>query len=342
MSTVTPGWYKDPAEPTTQRYWDGEGWVGGSLPLDATPPDGPMTATPAQHQDPGVRAAPAPPASPGTVASPGNTPTTGATPQGSPAPGQVPPQPGAWPPYPQGSFPPGMFPPGTIPGGRLPPNWPPGVPFPGGPYVLRPIPRPHGLALAPLGLRFLARLIDIASVLLLNVLLNGWLVYQWIQETTPYWKGLWNAAQNKESFNGNMSTRGTTLLIVITLLAIAIWLAYEVPFIGNYGQTLGKRIMGIRVVPLEGLHRLGYGRATRRWMALGMPMIFWMCNPAFILIGFVFQLMDCISPVLNRPLHLALHDRSAGTVVVEAGSHDTAVAAKTPAQDTEPTDGGTR
>jgi uncharacterized RDD family membrane protein YckC len=206
--------------------------------------------------------------------------------------------------------------------------------------VLRPIPRPHGLALAPLGLRFLARVIDIAAVLLLNVVLNGWLVYQWVRETSGYWKAAWHAAQNKETFSGTMSTRGTTLLIVITLLAIAIWIAYEVPFIGNYGQTLGKHIMGIRVVPLEGVHRIGYGRATRRWMALGLPMVFWMCNPAFILIGFIFQFLDSLSPVLNRPLHLALHDRSAGTVVVEAGSHDTAVAAKTPAKHTKTPDGG--
>jgi uncharacterized RDD family membrane protein YckC len=206
--------------------------------------------------------------------------------------------------------------------------------------VLRPIPRPHGLALAPLGLRFLARVIDIAAVLLLNVVLNGWLVYQWIQETSGYWRAAWDAAQNKQTFNGAMSTRGTTLLIVITLLAIAIWLAYEVPFIGNYGQTLGKRIMGIRVVPLEGLHRIGYRRALRRWMGLGLPMIFWMCNPAFILIALIFQFIDSMSPVINRPLHMALHDRSAGTIVVEAGSADVAAASKTPAKDTKTPNGG--
>src|SRR5262249_57839005 len=33
-------WYKDPAEPTTQRYWDGEGWVGDPRPADTTPPEG--------------------------------------------------------------------------------------------------------------------------------------------------------------------------------------------------------------------------------------------------------------------------------------------------------------
>ena len=41
MSEIAPGWYKDPADPTTQRYWDGEVWIGDPLPADATPPDGP-------------------------------------------------------------------------------------------------------------------------------------------------------------------------------------------------------------------------------------------------------------------------------------------------------------
>ena len=63
MSSVAPGWYKDPAEPTTQRYWDGEGWVGPPIPADATPPDGPPPvdepaarhAEPSCHPDPGGR-----------------------------------------------------------------------------------------------------------------------------------------------------------------------------------------------------------------------------------------------------------------------------------------------
>ncbi|HEY9482572.1 MAG TPA: DUF2510 domain-containing protein, partial [Micromonosporaceae bacterium] len=38
MSEIASGWYKDPADPTTQRYWDGEVWIGDPLPADATPP----------------------------------------------------------------------------------------------------------------------------------------------------------------------------------------------------------------------------------------------------------------------------------------------------------------
>ena len=27
MSSLPAGWYKDPADTSTQRYWDGEGWL---------------------------------------------------------------------------------------------------------------------------------------------------------------------------------------------------------------------------------------------------------------------------------------------------------------------------
>src|SRR5829696_5153750 len=65
--TINPGWYKDPAEPATQRYWDGEGWAGASLPLDATPPEGPLPLPPPPSPPP---AAPAPGKSPAQHAPP--------------------------------------------------------------------------------------------------------------------------------------------------------------------------------------------------------------------------------------------------------------------------------
>jgi uncharacterized RDD family membrane protein YckC len=173
-------------------------------------------------------------------------------------------------------------------------------------------PRPHGFALAPLHRRFYARIIDIIAVLLLNVVLNGFLVRQYIIDVAPYWKAIYHASQTGATANlPTMSSRATTLSWVIPLLAMAIWAAYEVPYTARSGQTLGKRLLGIRVLPLEGVHELGGRRAFRRWLPLGLPTLAWACG-----IGFVFQFIDSISPVFNRPLHLALHDKSAATVVV--------------------------
>ncbi|MGH8792510.1 MAG: DUF2510 domain-containing protein, partial [Stackebrandtia sp.] len=41
MSKIEPGWYKDPASPQTQRYWDGEQWIGKAVPVDVEPPERP-------------------------------------------------------------------------------------------------------------------------------------------------------------------------------------------------------------------------------------------------------------------------------------------------------------
>jgi uncharacterized RDD family membrane protein YckC len=103
-----------------------------------------------------------------------------------------------------------------------------------------------------------------------------------------------------------------------------------VPSTGQTGQTLGKRLMHIRVMPLEGDHQLGGRRALRRFLPMGLPMLAWWC-----LIGFVIQFIDAISPSFNRPLHLALHDIYAATVVV-------ALPRVTPEPDTEKSaNGGT-
>ncbi|MGK5442114.1 DUF2510 domain-containing protein, partial [Micromonospora sp. URMC 105] len=50
--SVQPGWYVDPAEPTTRRWWDGEGWVGAPVPVDVTPPEGPPPPEPSPAPEP--------------------------------------------------------------------------------------------------------------------------------------------------------------------------------------------------------------------------------------------------------------------------------------------------
>ena len=48
--------------------------------------------------------------------------------------------------------------------------------------------RPHGFALAGLGPRLVARLLDICAVLVLNVVVNGYFAYQFLQEFAPVWR----------------------------------------------------------------------------------------------------------------------------------------------------------
>ncbi|MEO3817438.1 RDD family protein [Plantactinospora sp. B24E8] len=300
--TVQPGWYPDPAEPTTQRYWDGDGWIGAPLPVDAEPPAGPPPAEP----------------EPAPVSGPSGATDTGPTSPAAPSP----------PAGPFGAPPAGPFgaPPGTPPYGP-PPGWnphagpPPGWnpyagPPPGWHPSWTPPPRPHGMALAPLSARLVARLIDISIVFLLNVVVNGWFVWRFVQEIEPLSQELSRRWLNGEASTANLpqaSPQADGLQVVILLIAVALWFAYEVPSVANSGQTLGKRLMGIKVVPVTETEQLGFGRSFRRWNMLGLPVFLWSCCG----IGFLIQLLDCGLAVFDRPLRQTLHDKRAMTVVVQ-------------------------
>lgn len=247
-------------------------------------------------------------------------------------PGAFPPgayQPGPYPPgaYPPGALPPGAYPPNAFrPGGmppNLPPSWIPPIAYQAGRYVFVTEPRPHGLALAPLGRRLVARLIDILAVAVASAALLFYPIHQWLAETGPYYRSLWHAVQDSAAGQAvstpdtpTLTSRGQWLQLAILFMLMLIWLVYEVPFIANHGQTLGKRVMGIKVVKLESDDRIGYGRAIRRWNTLGIATLLWQCAG----VGFILQFIDCLSPTMNRPLRLAFHDRSAATVVVRLGS----------------------
>jgi uncharacterized RDD family membrane protein YckC len=52
MSDIEAGWYRDPAAPEMQRYWDGEQWVGKAVGVDETPPDQPEPLPPPAPTEP--------------------------------------------------------------------------------------------------------------------------------------------------------------------------------------------------------------------------------------------------------------------------------------------------
>jgi uncharacterized RDD family membrane protein YckC len=307
--STEPGWHKDPAEPTTQRYWDGEGWVGDPLPIDATPPPGPPAGVPPAPAPHAVPASPVPPAAPPAA--------SGAPPAmpGAPAPPGTPPWAGQpW------TAPPWAGPPAGTGTKRPGVPVPPGMVLPPGARWVYPfaVPLPHGLPVAPLGLRCLARVIDFLVVLGLNVVGNGWLVYLYVSDVWPLVNVLWaqaTGAAERTNVLPAVPDRTEWVRLLIPLVAVALWFAYEVPAIARGGQTLGKRLVGIKVMALESEEPIGFLRATRRWNPLGLPSLLWI----FCGLGFLIQLFVSLSPVLGGPLHLGLYDRSAGTVVVHSG-----------------------
>ena len=278
MNDIAPGWYKDPVEPTTQRYWDGEGWLGNPLPADATPPAGPPAGVAAPPAP--VRVTPTPVAPP--PAAPVPLPPTDAPPFGRPPMGP---------------------PPTYLP--QLPPGWT----YAARGYGKAPVPRPHDMRLANIGARLVARIVDILAVLVLAVVANAWIAREFWAKAGPYLKQLQDAANGGPQPD---DTQLSYLIFAMCAVTAAVWFAYEVPSTANSGQTLGKKLLGIKVVRMESPDRLGMGRSLRRWNRMGIPTLLWSC-----LIGFVFQFLDCIFVAIDRPLHQAWHDKAAATVVVE-------------------------
>ncbi|WP_433345079.1 RDD family protein [Micromonospora sp. CA-111912] len=321
--SVQPGWYVDPADRETRRYWDGGGWIGAPIPVDATPPEGPPPVEPPPPVSPA-----APPGQQATR--PGQQPA----PHGQQAtpPVQQPGSPGALGPSGPGPFPgwPGPGPQqgpiggppqgpghghGPPPGYGHPQGPPPGWPYPNWPGR-PPAPRPHGLPLASFGARLIARLIDFGVVFLLNAVVNGWFVYRYVEEITPYFREVLRRAVAGDSSTEGLPQPGEQaggLQVAILLIATALWFAYEVPTMAGNGQTLGKRMMGVRAVPVEADQPLGFGRALRRWSTLGLPTLLWYCCG----FGLLLQLVDALSPLFDHPLRQALHDKRAQTVVVQ-------------------------
>ena len=289
MTNIAPGWYRDPADPTTQRYWDGEGWLGEPIAADATPPDGPPPTPPP---------APTPAATPAgagsrELAPAGTHPSTATRPLDT-----------------RGRGPGGRDPRAaeSLEGRGVPPAWVsnrPGAPL-----------RPHGLALASAGSRLGARVIDILAVFVLCVVANAWFGYQFWLAMQPALQELWRRVLTNDPSTEPLpepSQDVSTLTFLMLFVIVAVWFAYEVPGTANSGQTLGKRLMHIQVMRMENEERLGFGRSWRRWSRLGIPTLLWPC--CFIGVGL--QVLDCVSVATDRTLRQALHDRTAATVVVQ-------------------------
>jgi uncharacterized RDD family membrane protein YckC len=141
-----------------------------------------------------------------------------------------------------------------------------------------------GERLATIGQRALARLIDGVLTVVPGALVfvaTGQLTFDANQPRLPLW---------------------------LRFLGLVLPFAYEVTLVALWGQTLGKRIVGIRVIGPDG-QPPGWGRSLRRWLvpfALGMmPFIGWLLGMAAFLRAAI---------VDDRR---GFHDLAAGTAVLQ-------------------------
>ena len=274
MTTIEPGWYEDPADPATQRYWDGSAWVGKPVPADVEPPDQPEPVEP-------------PP--PATGPSPSDrSPTAPAVgPYGRDAPKIIQRAPGV------------TQPPDSVPIRSL------GVTVG---WIANDDVRKilAGRVLAHAGQRFIARLVDLIVLLALNAVINGYFIYQFFDSIRPAVEQSLRGAATDEI---DIPAAATNQWWIVILIAMGLWFAYEVPATLNSGQTLGKRLMGIKVVSLAPA-KLGWGRLLLRWSYAALPLI---CFP----FGAILWIMDGLYCVRDQPFRQCLHDKSPGTAVVE-------------------------
>ncbi|GAA4832237.1 RDD family protein [Kitasatospora terrestris] len=158
-----------------------------------------------------------------------------------------------------------------------------GQPQPGTPYGT-PQPGPEAGApipgapqLAPLADRLVARLID-AAVLLIPTLLLAVIL-------------------------------GTSFLYYA--LAALVAFGYEAAMLLTQGgQTVGKKVMKLRIVDVAQGGRPADNAYLIRAAVYGLP-------NAVYCVGSLFTLVNVLSPLWDKPLQQALHDKAASTVVVK-------------------------
>ncbi|WP_428117572.1 RDD family protein [Candidatus Poriferisodalis sp.] len=113
------------------------------------------------------------------------------------------------------------------------------------------------------------------------------------------------------SFDNGTSGFSTGTTVVTLILGLLVGIAYEVWPTALWGQTLGKRIVGIKVVHAMTGEAPGWGKAMGRWAVPALPSVI----PFVQFIGWIFTLLCYVSLTWDR-VHQGWHDKAAGTLVI--------------------------
>ena len=286
------GWYDDPQDESRLRYFDGIIWTDNTVSRGPAPGQQPAAAPEPQ---PGDREAPA--GAPGA----GPAPTTDVygRPVGPPQGGQQypgqPPQPG------QGFQGQGLQGQGFQYGHPQAP--------------LRPTTE-DGVPLADFGQRVGAFLIDTVVLGIISLLASGWAFWRFMAD---YWNFAMDAAMNDPAAVEDLTITQVAGYLDYQYFFIAIGImlvcqaVYGIGFLVALGATPGKLAMGISVRRADRPGRPGVGTAFMRMLLPLVLRLLWGFTCIFEL---VVRTVDLLWPLRN-PERQALHDRIAGTVVVQ-------------------------
>lgn len=119
-----------------------------------------------------------------------------------------------------------------------------------------------------------------------------------------------SAAQTSELMLGD---------VVASFLMFGLWIAYETFFVSHRGQTPGKMLLGIKVIPVnEDTVPLGVDPATAARRAVLLNIVTaaaWAPSPIVFVLN-MFVLLAVLWPLWDRPYHQGLHDKIVRTRVV--------------------------
>ncbi|MFI7432753.1 RDD family protein [Micromonospora haikouensis] len=207
-------------------------------------------------------------------------------------------QPQTYPTPPAGGQPPAGYPP---PAGWVPPR--PGyAPVPVG---------PGGQPLASFGDRLLAFLIDsaVASVVVVTLFLPV-LAFVWFRMFDEFTR----TNPDGTPVEPDPSTFLTDIMLPLLLaelglfvLMLGLYWLYHVEYLRRSGQTLGKKVMKLRVVPLDPTRTLDRAMAGRRYLVQFVA--------ATVVPGLSY--LDGLWQLWDKPWQQCLHDKFARTVVVK-------------------------
>ncbi|MFJ6700750.1 RDD family protein [Streptomyces sp. NPDC091272] len=150
--------------------------------------------------------------------------------------------------------------------------------------------------LASLGKRFLARFLDLLIVgIPLAIIGIPFGTYERINKTT-------------DDLGDTITQVSTGKSMVFQLISILVYLAYDTYLTKKNGQTLGKRIMGLRVAMLNDGSTPQTNSALVRAAVLLLPAL--ICCPC------LWWLITLVMIAVDKPYKQGLHDKAAKTVVV--------------------------
>jgi uncharacterized RDD family membrane protein YckC len=167
---------------------------------------------------------------------------------------------------------------------------------------------PGGLPLADFGTRLAAYVIDLVilgGVSLVLAVPALFLVFRSLPDFDTYAYDDTPSRMFSDYFGPLLIFEAAWIVVVM-----ALYYLYAVEYMHRSGQTIGKKALKIRIVPLEPGARLTRGMAAKRYL------IEHVCG-AFV--PFLREL-DGLWQLWDKPYQQALHDKVAGTVVVKVSA----------------------